>query len=197
MGSDVACPTGTGSIINLRKSNWCSVVYGATGFLYYNRFVSGFAAGYNLITPGAIQTGYMTSFYAIIPWHKLVPDYGHTFVLSGYGTEFTNITSAFTTTANNTSDNGTDSFIFVDNFVTASLASDGTLGLVYFQSHATITIAMSLLAGPVTAQWYDPTNNAFSSSGSYSGGVGASNQTFTPTGNNSAGDPDWVLILYT
>jgi hypothetical protein len=53
---------------------------------------------------------------------------------------------------------------------------------------------MSKLAGITTARWSDPTN------GSYVAAAGppfvnAGDRQFTPPGNNSAGDGDWVLVL--
>src|SRR5439155_2279569 len=71
---------------------------------------------------------------------------------------------------------------------------DGTLGVVYTPVSHTLTIAMSSFAGPVTARWYDPSADTFTNiSGSPFPNSGSHN--FTTPGNNSAGDPDWVLLL--
>jgi hypothetical protein len=51
---------------------------------------------------------------------------------------------------------------------------------------------MTTLRGTVTARWFDPTNGTYSSIGSFSN---TGTQAFTTTGNNAAGDADWVLIL--
>jgi Putative collagen-binding domain of a collagenase len=52
------------------------------------------------------------------------------------------------------------------------------------------------MAGSTTARWFDPTNGTFTSiSGSPFANTGS--HSFTPPGNNSAGDADWVLVLQT
>ena len=46
----------------------------------------------------------------------------------------------------------------------------------------------------MTARWFDPTNNTYTTvSGSPFANSGT--HTFTTSGNNSAGSPDWVLVL--
>jgi hypothetical protein len=53
---------------------------------------------------------------------------------------------------------------------------------------------MSKLSGPMTARWFDPTNNTFTAiAGSPFANSGSRH--FTPPGNNSGGDGDWVLLL--
>jgi Putative collagen-binding domain of a collagenase len=57
-----------------------------------------------------------------------------------------------------------------------------------------ITVNMATLSGPATARWYDPSDGAFSEvPGSPFANLGSA--VFTPPGNNSAGDGDWVLLL--
>ena len=49
---------------------------------------------------------------------------------------------------------------------------------------------------PVTARWFDPSANTFTViAGSPFSNAGA--RQFTPPGKNSAGEPDWVLVLET
>jgi hypothetical protein len=49
-------------------------------------------------------------------------------------------------------------------------------------------------SAPVRAQWYDPTNGThLPISGSPFPNSGS--RQFTPIGNNSAGDGDWILVL--
>ena len=68
--------------------------------------------------------------------------------------------------------------------------------MAYCGASATLTVAMTNFAGPVTARWYDPTAGTFTSiSGSPFANTGSRN--FTTPGNNSDGDPDWVLVLQT
>jgi len=55
---------------------------------------------------------------------------------------------------------------------------------------------MSKLSGPAVAHWYDPANSTYLSiAGSPFANTG--NRNFTPSGNNSAGDGDWILVLET
>jgi hypothetical protein len=180
--------------INGRKANWNAACSGATGFEYGNSafFVNGWQN--HLDTDGSIQAGYLNSFFSKIAWWKLVPDFGHAFVTSGYGTEFTNLSSLYTTNAGNTSDNGTDSYVYLDNYVPASVSADGSLGLAYCQTSSTITVVMTKFAGLVSAQWYDPTNNTYSKvAGSPFSNTGT--KSFSTPGNNSRGALDWVLLL--
>lgn len=106
-------------------------------------------------------------FVATIDWHTLVPDQSNTFLTAGQGT------------------NGNL------NYATAAKDSGGTLGVVYIPFSTNVTINLALMAGAVTATWFDPTNGATSSAGSSLSG----SHVFTHPGNNAGGSPDWVLIL--
>ena len=55
---------------------------------------------------------------------------------------------------------------------------------------------MTNLQNTITARWFDPSANTFTTiAGSPFSNTGTQN--FTSPGNNSAGDPDWVLVLET
>ena len=184
-------------LINLRKVNWASSFSGGSGFFYGNYtlypFPSGWLTNPGLNTPGAIQSGYVASFFQKINWLLLVPDFGHTFVTTGYGTEFTNLASS--SEYSSSPNSNTNLYVYLDNYVPAALASDGSFGTAYLQRTSPITVNLTKLTGPmVSAQWYDPTNNTYRSVAG-SPFVRNSSQVFAPTGNNSAGDPDWVLLL--
>jgi len=76
----------------------------------------------------------------------------------------------------------------------AAKSADGSLGIIYTPVSHNMTVAMGNFAGLVTARWFDPTNNTFTSiSGSPFPNSGTHN--FTPPGNNHAGDGDWILLL--
>jgi Putative collagen-binding domain of a collagenase len=53
---------------------------------------------------------------------------------------------------------------------------------------------MNQFAGPVTAKWVDPTSGA-SSTINGSPFTNSGTHSFSPSGNNNAGDPDWALQL--
>ncbi|MGB9403058.1 MAG: putative collagen-binding domain-containing protein, partial [Candidatus Acidiferrales bacterium] len=56
------------------------------------------------------------------------------------------------------------------------------------------TINLANFSQPVTAAWYDPSSGTFSTiAGSPFSNSGS--QVFTPSGNNSDGNTDWVLVL--
>ncbi len=81
-----------------------------------------------------------------------------------------------------------------NNFVTSAVTPDGSLGMAYLPQGGTITVAMTNLQNTISARWFDPSANAFTAiAGSPFSNTGTQN--FTSPGNNSAGDPDWVLVL--
>ena len=79
-------------------------------------------------------------------------------------------------------------------YLTAAQTPDGKLVMAYMPSTRTVTVDMTKLAGPVTARWYDPSNGVYTPiRGSPFTNTGS--RQFTPTGRNSDGDGDWVLVL--
>ena len=132
-------------------------------------------------TPGASQLAAQATFLRTIDWSSLAPDTngsGH-LVTSGGGSCPT-----------------TGSFVSVT-CVTAATNEAGAdnLALIYMpdpSSLGTITVDLTKLAGTVTAKWVDPADGA-ETTATHGGTTSAA--TFTPTGNNSVGDKDWVLLL--
>jgi hypothetical protein len=177
--------TDVGTPYTCRKQAWDSILSGGTGELCGNHYTWGFVSGWenNLFTPGAIQAGYLSSFFSALNYESLLPDFKHSFVTSGYGTEYTNLSapSAINTVVN-------------DDYVTAALTTDGALGVIYTPMIQTFVVNMAALSGTVTAQWYDPTKNTYSPVAG-SPFVNSGSRNFTPPGNNSAGNGDWVLKL--
>ena len=82
-----------------------------------------------------------------------------------------------------------------NDYATAARASDGSAILIYMPTSRTITVDMSKITGSsVTARWFDPTNNTYSTvAGSPFANSGS--RQFTPPGNNAEGSSDWVLVL--
>jgi hypothetical protein len=164
----------------LRMQEYWAMLSGAAGQLYGNRFTWPFLPGWqsNLDSPGVVQLGYMQNLFGVRKWYELVPDQKHAFVTAGYG----KFISA-------------GRFIGND-YVTAALTPDGSLGMAYLPQGGKITVAMSKLQKPVTARWFDPSANTFKAiAGSPFANTGK--RRFTPPGRNSAGDRDWVLVLET
>jgi hypothetical protein len=66
--------------------------------------------------------------------------------------------------------------------------------MAYLPTIRTITVDMSKLASIATARWYDPTKGEYADiDGSPFANAGS--RKFTPPGNNSSGDGDWILVL--
>lgn len=189
-----------GALVNLRRQSYWSTLAGQSGQIYGNGYVWGFETSggsnivapggvggttgswkNNLATPGAADLLRWKNFFTAINWQKLQPDQTHVVGTAGYGTGA--LTGSFAS----------------NNYVTVSadsLTGGAHLAVAYFPqgNTNTLTIDMTRFAGSVTAQWFDPTNASFTAvSGSPFANTGTHN--FTPTGNNSAGDPDWVLLL--
>ena len=135
----------------LRMQEYWTMLSGATGQLYGNKYIWRFLPGWKdyLDSPGIVQFGYMEKLFPARKWYDLVPDQKHTFVTAGYGRFISTGPPATATRAR-----------FADNdYVTAALTPDGTLGMAYLPQGGTITVAMSKLQNGITARWFDPTDN--------------------------------------
>jgi hypothetical protein len=161
-----------------RRQEYWSLLSGACGQLYGNHYTWQFLPGWQteLDTAGSTQMEYVTALFTPLAWYDLVPDQNHTLVTAGYGT--------FASTG---SVNDSD-------YVTAARTVDGTLAIVYMPTMSSITVDLSQLGNPVTAQWYDPSSGLYTTVAG-SPFTNASLQAFTPTGTNADGDCDWVLVL--
>jgi len=167
----------------LRMQEYWSQLSGATGQLYGNKYLWRFLPDWKsyLVSPGIVQLGYMADLFKTRKWYDLTPDQGHAFVTAGYG-HYAAIGPA------------TTPHMADDDYVTAAVTPDGTLGMAYLPQGGRITVAMSKLQNGVTARWFDPTDNAFQAiEGSPFSNQGT--HEFAVPGKNGAGDPDWVLVL--
>lgn len=169
----------------LRMQEYWTMLSGATGQLYGNRYVWRFLPDWksHLDSPGMVQLGYLMQLFGARKWYDLVPDQTHAFVTAGYG-RFVSVPSLHRVAQR-----------FAGNdYVTAALTPDGSLGMAYLPQGGTITVAMSKLPKGITARWFDPTANTFKAiAGPPLSDAGT--RQFTSPGKNSAGDPDWVLVL--
>ena len=156
----------------IRRQEYYSLLSGATGQLYGNRFTWQMIDGWQdqLNTPGAVQMAYLMALFSPRRWYDLVPDQAHRLVTAGLGS------------------------FGADDYVTAARTPDGTLAIAYIPSARAITVDMTQMTGSVTARWYDPSAGTFSNiPGSPFANIGALG--FTTPGNNTDGDEDWVLVL--
>ena len=114
-------------------------------------------------------------------WWKLIPDLSSALVTAGRGTRVSGMASG--------GGGGQYESSFTNDWVAASKTPDGKLAVMYLPNHTIITVDTSLLAAGWTASWIDPVTGADSGAGT--------GTTFNSTakGNNSQGDPDWVLVF--
>ncbi|MGO8864748.1 MAG: DUF4038 domain-containing protein [Acidimicrobiales bacterium] len=170
--------TNPGTTQNLRLQEYWTMTSGATGLLYGNHYTwddpSWADELSHLDTPGVQQLQYMTNLFKSVAWYNLVPDQGHTFVTAGYGTF---------------QDQGTESS---DDYVTAAITADGTLGIAYLPQSTTLTVNMADMRGPTTARWYDPTTGTYTTIGTL---ANTGTYQFTSPAAHSDGSDDWVLVL--
>ena len=165
-----------------RQMAWWAVSTGAKGFNSGSNSIFPWASG----SPAAVTTGnWWTTEAAILrttieglpEWQNLFPDTTSALVTSGRGTHATGITTG------SNYNGGTD------DYVTASRTPDGKLAVIYCAKTFNITINQSEMAPGYTVKWLDPTN------GTIVAGTPGSTYNSAGLGNNSAGEPDWVLIL--
>jgi hypothetical protein len=162
----------------LRRQAYWSLLGGAAGQLYGNKYTWPFLQGWQqyLDTVGSRQFTYVTNLFAPRRWFDLVPDASHQLVVSGFGTY--------------TEEGDVDD----SDYVTAAVTSDARLAIAYLPTSRGVVADMSRLSGPVRAYWYDPTK------GTYLPVAGApfpnaGTRSFAPPSHNGDGDGDWVLVL--
>ena len=160
----------------VRRFQWWGWLSTIGGYISGNGYVWPFTAGYqtHLDTPGARDMARLNSFIKSIPWHTLVP--------SGLNGMPTLITAG-------------GSSVSLADYVAAAAAPNGSLLVAYVPPDHTgsITVAMSVMAGPTQARWFDPTNALYTPIATGLPNTGT--RDFTPPGLNSTGTADWVLLL--
>lgn len=160
-----------------RRFEWWAMLSNIGGYLFGNeplwRFGSGWSSSLN--TTLAQDAGRLNTFMRSYEWWKLVPS-----GLSG----MKNLVTAGGGTASPQS----------TNYVAAAATPDRSLLIAYVPpAHVgSITIDMTALSGSTLARWFDPTNAAYTTIGTF---ANTGTRAFTPSGNNAAGDADWVLVL--
>jgi hypothetical protein len=205
--------TDGGSVQNLRRQEYWSMLSGAVGHVYGSSYSWRFDNGWQtkLASPGIIELSYMRGLFINRRWYDLVPDTDHSVVTAGYGQ-----VAAYTASilAYLEKFSGTKSLInapmrklffslrrytsfgsiVTSDYVAAARIPDGSLVIAYIPSRRTVTVDMSKLAGVARARWYDPTSGRYvEQTGSPFPNSGE--MQFNSPGANDKGDEDWALVL--
>jgi Protein of unknown function (DUF4038) len=178
----------------IRRFTWWSLASGARGFNNTSgpsdlagsgvwRWQSGAAAACtsdpngNWVTQTTKQI--VTYFTGLTDWNKLIPDTGNVFITAGRGTRGTNPSPSA----------GTTNYGSSNNYVAGSITPGGTLAVIYCNQAMSITIDQTKMGAGYTATWVDPLSLAQTSTST------GTTYSSSGLGNNSAGDPDWLLVL--
>jgi hypothetical protein len=154
----------------LRRQEYWTMLSGATGQLYGHGGTWGFtdsAWKKHFDTPAVRQLGEMATLFRSRDWQDLVPDQDQSFLTDGSGTY------------------ATEGDVLDNDYATAAITPDGSLGMVYVPGERTLTVDSSKLVAGATARWFDPVSGAFQPASS----------PFTTPGKNAGGDKDWVLVF--
>ena len=173
-----------------RKWAWWALSSGSRGFMYGNgdlfSWPSGAIAGTLLtanpgasyVKPAALATAW-SSFGQMDGWHLLVPDTGSALVTAGRGTRSGELSAGGGTFG---------AYPGGNTYVTASITPAGTLAVIYIPAAANaITVNAAAMASGYGAAWVDPASGA-----RYNTTIAS---TYSHSAANSAGDPDWLLVL--
>lgn len=191
-GIYLASSVGAGQTdVRLERQNiWWALSSGACGISTGDNEIFSWDSGAPALVTG--KTFYTTTMPAIAAafrgltgWHLLAPDTSSQLVTAGRGTHATPIAS------------GGGGTYYVDNtdaYVTASRTPDSgsgsSLAVIYSGKAMNITINQAKMVSGYTVTWIDPVSGA-----TFAGTPGSTYNSTTARGNNSAGDPDWVLVL--
>jgi hypothetical protein len=170
----------TGTPANIRGICYFTLCCGGIGGWYGNGDVFQFNSSWktSISHTGATQIQYVAAPFRANNWQNLVPDGATPNLLSSQPTAY----------PSNVTTQGITSLAWA----AAAVTPVGDFGVVYTPVVQALTIAMTKMRGTTLARWYDPTNGTYVTIGSY---PNTGTQIFTPTGNNSAGDHDWLLVL--
>jgi hypothetical protein len=169
-----------------RQASWWSLASGARGKVHGSESIwqyqsTALAASGTDWFYASNAKNIRTAVEGLPGWQNLFPDLNSLLVTGGRGTRASALASG--------GGGGQYEVAFTSSYVAASITPDKSLALLYLPRATTITVNTALLGLGFTASWVDPVTGAFSSAG----GGPAFNS--TAKGNNSQGDPDWVLVL--
>jgi hypothetical protein len=155
----------------MRRQAYAAVLSGALGgHAFGQRHVWRFDEQWAdaLKSPASKQMAHVKALFTSKPWHQLVPDEA---LVVGERARLGSV-----------------------EFISAARAAEGSFAIIYFPTNRTVKLNLVKLRGALQARWFDPTDGAsrpivdFSSDDSLTASISS-------PAKNSAGDPDWVLIL--
>jgi len=170
----------------MRDLTWWALSSGARGTIYgdestWSWQTGGLAALTSDVFPNTDLGRIWDTLARLKGWHRLVPDTDNSLFSSGRGTRGDYVTSSGGSgEAYNTGDTQ-------DGYVTGAVTADGTLAVAYFPVNTTLTVTPTELAAGYTVRWVDPVSGNSTPISTAS--------TYTPSGNNSLGGADWLLVF--
>jgi len=175
----VGDPPDFGTPAVLRREEYWTMLTGGTGQFYGNLYTWSFKDGWrnNIDTPGADRLTIWRDFFSAVPWQGLVPDQNHSVLTYGFG---------------NIGDMSTS--VSESEYATAASTSYGSVIIAYMPTARSITVNMAHLRSPAKAQWFDPSNGAYTAIQAKPF-PNRGTQNFMPPAKNHDGDSDWVLLL--
>ena len=162
----------------LRRQALWALTSGSPGGFFGSadwRFLPGWEG--RLDTPAVHQLQAVREFFAHRHWWTLVPDESDDMVVAGRGTELVH------------DDSGVG--VLGNDYATAAHADDWSWAVVYVPTNRTLTLSLSRIAGPWTAQWVDPSDAARAPVAAI---VDSAGRVTTPGPNADEGG-DWLLFI--
>jgi hypothetical protein len=147
---------------SLRAQAYWSILSGACGEVFGNNPIWLFGSGWQaaLSSAGSTSMKYLALLFNSRYWYKLVPDFNNTIITAGRGSSTT--------------------------YATACWTSDSSSIIAYLPTSRAMTLTAARLSGSsVTCYWYNPSNGAVTSLGTFPKG----SLSFTPPGSG-----DWIFV---
>jgi hypothetical protein len=174
----------------IRQDAWWAVTSGARGWNIGDEALWQWTSGAPAALPAqwfaANNAGNIRALMeSLTGWQTLVPDTSSVLVTAGRGTRGSQLASG--------GGGGQYEPATTNSFVSASRTPDtgsgSALAVMYLPNATTITIDQTKLVSGYAASWVDPITGAKTST------TAGTTYNSTAKGNNSQGDPDWVLVL--
>lgn len=160
----------------LRAQAYWTILGGGCGYFFGNTPLWGYGflddtwASTQLNTHGAQGMKYCAQLFNSKNWYSLVPDYDHSVLTVGYGTEG------------------------AADYAACGRVADGSLIMIYMPSNRTMTVDMTKLSGTATCRWFDPMDGSYTVDAA-SPHENTGTHEFSRAASNSNSEADWVLVL--